>query len=524
VTQCDEAEARRRFREVLKCRKSFTYFCDAYCHILCDDGRGGEWAPFRLWPEQRRVARLLQDRRLVVALKARQLGLTWLVLAFGLWLLLFHPIATVLLFSRRDEEARDLLAVRLRGMYDLLPPWLKTEPFAADNEHEWRLGNGSRALAFPTTAGDGYTASLAVVDEADLCPDLDRLMRAVKPTIDGGGRMVLLSRSDKSRPHSPFKRIYTAARQGRTEWAAAFLPWSARPDRTRVWYEAQAADILHRTGGLDDLHEQYPATDVEALAPRALDKRIAPRWLLPCYREQDPLAEAPLGAPSIPGLEVYAPPQEGRCYVIGADPAEGNPTSDASALTVMDRESGEEAAALAGRFEPAVFAAHIDALGRWFGGAGVLVERNNHGHAVLLWLGDHSALRRLPGHDGKPGWLSNSKGKALLYDAAADAFREGRTVLHSFASFTELASIEGGTLRAPAGEADDRADGYALACRACVVQPYEPYTGPLCYNSWAPWPPDEATEGQVKSPMQEVFEDLGIDPNADWESPDDVWR
>jgi hypothetical protein len=106
----------------------------------------------------------------------------------------------------------------------------------------------------PTTAGDSYTATLAVVDEADLCPDLDRLMRAVKPTIDAGGRMVLLSRSDKSKPQSPFKRIYTAARQSQNGWVPVFLPWDARPDRDATWYEAQRRDVLARTGSLDDLN------------------------------------------------------------------------------------------------------------------------------------------------------------------------------------------------------------------------------------------------------------------------------
>src|SRR5262249_58433673 len=166
----------------------FPYFCAPYCHILSDRGQGGDWVPFHLWPEQRRVAGLLQENRLVVVLKARQLGLTWLVLAFGLWLMLFYPVATVLLFSRRDEEATDLLAVRLRGLYDRLPDFLKVSGFTTDNDHEWALANGSRALAFPTTAGDSYTARLAIVDEADLCPDLDRLIQAVQPTIDADGR------------------------------------------------------------------------------------------------------------------------------------------------------------------------------------------------------------------------------------------------------------------------------------------------------------------------------------------------
>jgi hypothetical protein len=465
--------------ELLACAEDPGYFLDR--HVAIYDAGLRERRPFRLWPAQIQTLDTIRDHRLVAILKARQLGLTWLVLGYALWQLLFHPAATVLLFSRRDDEAVDLLRTRLRGMYDRLPRWLKVRSFAVDNDHEWQMSNGSRVLAFPTTAGDSYTATLAVVDEADLVPDLDRLMRAVKPTIDGGGRMLLLSRADKSKPQSPFKRIYTAAKQQRTGWVPVFLPWHARPDRDAAWYDGQRADILHRTGALDDLHEQYPATDAEALAPRALDKRLAPAWLHQCYHERAPLAELPAGSPPIPGLEVYGLPQPGRAYAIGADPAEGNPTSDDSALAVLDRDTGAEVASLAGRFQPSTFAAHIDAIGRWYNDAAALVERNNHGHAVLLWLREHSALWRVPGHDGREGWLSSSKGKALLYDAAADAFRERQTVLHSFGTFTELAGIVGSTLRAPEGEHDDRATAYALALQACRVRPYTPYTGPVAY-------------------------------------------
>src|SRR5262249_40751545 len=159
-----------------------------------------------------------------------------------------------------------------------------------------------------------------IVDEADLVPDLDRLMRAVKPTIDGGGQMILLSRVDKSRPLSPFKRIYQGAREKQAEGAPVFLPWHARPDPDAAWYEAQKADILHRTGSLDDLQEQYPATDAEALTARSLSKRIAPDWLNQCYQERRPLTALPAGSPAVPGLEVYVLPVEGRSYVIGADP------------------------------------------------------------------------------------------------------------------------------------------------------------------------------------------------------------
>jgi hypothetical protein len=375
---CSRQQARQYQREIRKCRRSPVYFFDSYCHIY--DAVSRAWLPFRLWPAQIATLQSIAGHRLVVILKARQLGLTWLVLGFALWLMLFHPAATVLLFSRRDDEAVDLLGTRLRGMYDRLPDWLKVRTFEVDNDHEWQLSNGSRVLAFPTTAGDSYTATLAIVDEADLVPDLDRLMRAVKPTIDGGGRMILLSRADKGNPQSTFKRIYRGAKQGQTDWVAVFLPWQARPDRDGAWYDAQRKDIFHRTGSVDDLQEQYPVTDTEALAARALDKRIAPAWLQQCYQERRPLAPLPAGAPALPGLEVYGLPQPGRSYVLGADPAEGNPTSDDSALAVLDRASGEEVAALAGKFQPAVFAAHVDMIAKWYGGAGVLV-----GASAYLW-------------------------------------------------------------------------------------------------------------------------------------------
>jgi hypothetical protein len=460
---CSHPEAEHFLRELRKCRKSPAYFLDTYGQIY--DATLRAWLPFRLWPAQLQTIETIADHRLTVILKARQLGLTWLLLGYALWLMLFRPAATVLLFSRRDEEAVDLLRTRLRGMYERLPAWFAVKSFGVDNDHEWQLSNGSRVLAFPTTAGDSYTATLAIVDEADLVPDLDRLMRAVKPTIDGGGRMVLLSRADKTQPQSSFKRIYSGAKQRLTEWVSIFLPWDARPDRNQAWYDVQKADVLHRTGSLDDLHEQYPATDVEALAPRTLDKRIAPDWLQQCYVEVEPLRLKGIPqAPALPGLVVYALPQPSHEYVIGADPAEGNPTSDDSALEVLDRNTGEEVASLAGKFQPSVLATYAHALGKWYSNASVLVERNNHGHAVLLSLRECGGLRLLTGHDGKAGWLSSQLGKVKLYDSCADAFRNREVVLHTFATYAQLASIDGSTLRAPEGEHDDRADAFALAC------------------------------------------------------------
>lgn len=445
--------------EWLTCAESASYFLGNYGQIY--DATALRWVSFGLWRAQYTTLRTIERELLTIILKARQLGLSWLVLGFALWLMLFQPAATVLLFSRRDDEAVHLLDFRLKGMYARLPDWMRaTAPIVTSNDHEWIMESGSTALAFPTSAGDSYTATLAIVDEADLVPDLGRLMRAVKPTIDGGGRMILLSRADKSAPNSEFKRTYRAAKAGESPWSPVFLPWHVRPSRDGAWYDAQKRDVFSRTGALDDLHEQYPATDVEALSPRSLDKRIPSAWLDAIYHE----ARGIDGGPALPGLTVYRMPIPGHSYVVGGDPAEGNPTSDDSAATVMDADSGEEVAALVGKLQPATFASQVAQISRYFYGASALIERNNHGHAVILWLSDNASdVALIEGHDGKPGWLSNSKGKALLYDELSEDTHDRIGDIHSFETYLQLASIEGSSLRAPEGEMDDRADSYALA-------------------------------------------------------------
>lgn len=223
----------------LACSASPAFFIDRCAQLYDPTGATGGglsrgWQPFRLWPSQVAALETLAANRLCVVLKARQLGMSSLTVAFALWHMLFRPTATVLLFSKRDDEAVHLLNVRLRDMYDRLPRPLQAAAVTRDNAHEFRLSNGSAALAFPTTGGRSYTASIAIVDEADHVggaaagDDLDTLLNAVKPTIDGGGRLILLSTADKARPESAFKR--TARPSGAR---TALRPSSSRSRRGR---------------------------------------------------------------------------------------------------------------------------------------------------------------------------------------------------------------------------------------------------------------------------------------------------
>ncbi len=455
-------------RELSRCSADPWYFIHHYCHVdsATTPTGGGRWIPFHLWPAQIEMLDTIQTSTLIVALKARQLGFTWLIIAYVLWLMLFRRAATVLLFSKRDDEATDLLEYRLKGMYRRLPVWMQAGKGRMDSMHQWQLSNGSRAMAFPTTAGHSYSASFVLIDEADKGPDLRKLLSAVKPTVDAGGQMVLLSSPDKDKPESIFKTIYRDARAGKNDYTPVFYPWSARPERDDEWYSRQVKNYP-----IDELRQEYPATEAEALAPRSIDKRLDSAWLEQCYQEGKPLtAPHVLGkdCPAITGLVIYATPRVDRSYVIGADPAENNPNSDDSAFVVLEKESGEQVASYAAITEPTVFAGYLDRVGTWYNHAPLLVEANNHGGTVLAWLRDHSKLQRLCDLNGKPGWTTTSKSKSYAYDKAAEVFRNQETVIHSFSDLVQLQSIEGSTLRAPEAQHDDRAIGYVLAIVAMI--------------------------------------------------------
>lgn len=478
-----------------RCKSDVVYFVNNYCWIYdASDPLDPNWIPFHLWDAQKELLRTLQTDRMVQVLKARQLGISWLGLAFGLWLMVFYPSTQISIFSKRQEEANYLLSEeRLKGMYAHLPEWMKMG-VVLNNEKTWKLANYSIARAFPTNAGDSYTVTYVMIDEADLVEDQRKMIGAVKPTIDGGGKIFMVSRAEARTPQSDFKKMFRAAVSGKSPWKAVFFPWTVRPGRTESWYEDKKLEILTRTGSLDELHEHYPATVAEALSGLTQDKLIPPHWLSRCWIQMDPVLDLlytqdmvgpteaeklyfPQRMPFIPGLKIYKHPVPGDDYVMGADPAEGNSHSDPSSTHVVSRFTGEEVAYFAGTFIPETHASLTLKLSDYYNSAPVLVERNNHGHAFILQCSTEGYLTRLlTGLDKKPGWLNTAAGKTIMYDVVSPYFREGDAVIHTFSTFTELSSLEASTRKAPEGEHDDEAVSYVLAQLARAR--YLPYIEP----------------------------------------------
>jgi phage terminase large subunit-like protein len=241
--------------------------------------------PFNLWPAQESVLQSLQNERQIIILKARQLGITWLVLAYALWLCIFHGNKTVIIISK-DQDAANETIRRARGMFTRLAQ--QPAALAIDNVGEIAWTNGSRIKAFASSsdAGSSFTGSLLILDELAKNPKADAIYTSAKPTIDDGGRVVILSTA-KGRDNL-FHRLWTRATEGANNLKAIFIAWHERPGRDAAWYARTAADaptMQHHT-------QEYPATPDEAF------QALAESPFLPAMAWWDACVEAlpPLGS------------------------------------------------------------------------------------------------------------------------------------------------------------------------------------------------------------------------------------
>lgn len=459
--------------EYAKCAADAAYACDTYGVI--DDaqghGGGGGTMRFRLWPAQIRVLWMLMTVRLVIILKARQLGISWISCWYALWLCLFQDGKVVLLFSKGQNEANELLR-RVKALYERLPDWLRSAgpALVKDNTEELAWANGSRVRSLPASPGAGrsFTASLVILDEAAFLQFADQLYTALKPTIDAGGQLIILSTANGV--GNLFHRLWTRAVAGLNTFTTIFLPWWSRPGRDQAWYDAQLGEYTDP----QMVKQEYPGTAGEAFLVSGRT-RFAAEWLAKQAGHVQPGLDRtrwPRTLLGIPGLTVYALPRVNRRCVLAADVAEGLESGDYSAATLIDADSWEELAHLHGHWEPDAYAGYLAQVAAAYG-ATIVVERNNHGHAVLVAL----KLARVPriglGADGRPGWHTTTKTKPQSIDLLASALRDGSVTIRTQATLDELQVYRvgpTGDTGAPAGYHDDRVMSWAIGLIASRTQ------------------------------------------------------
>lgn len=239
-------------------------FCPAFIRFvyILEPPPGRGTIPMELWPHILEVAKVLETQRLIVWLKARQIGASWLVAAWDVWNALFKNNSQIKLFSQGEDEAQEKLG-KCKFIYDHLPPELQT-PIVTDNLGELIFANGSKIEALPSTkkAGRGGTGSIVDFDEADFHEYFPDNYSAVKPIVDDtGGQVIVTSTSNWETLDSLFKDLYREAPGN--GFYAMFYPWDVHPNRDDNWYERtqnEASDTFR-------FFKEYPTSAEVALAP-----------------------------------------------------------------------------------------------------------------------------------------------------------------------------------------------------------------------------------------------------------------
>lgn len=440
------------------------YFINNYIYIY--DANSRDWILFKLWPAQLDLLHKIENHSQIIALKARQVGLTWLSLSYILWEMIFRPPSSAVVISKTEDDAIYLISrERLRGMYERLPDYMKADNVVKDDARVFAISRGenmSVVRAVSTSRGDGFTGTTVVVDEADLTSNLDQIMKNVEPVASNGGKIILISKADRSQPNSYFKSFYVAVREGAVpDSACSFIAWYEHPNRDEAWYERQKARSLQTTGSLDEIAENYPATDAEALSPISYNKRFPIEWLEKVYTRSVNFHN-PLG---LPNLKVYQKPVANKEYCMGVDCSEGLHHSDYSVTTVVERQSGTIVAVMREKLTPKDHAKHSKVLSEYFNDAPALVERNNHGHA-FIYEAVALGLPLLAGTDGRVGFHTNKHSKINLFNSGAQFIADNDVMITDNITYGELADINLDTLSASQGNHDDSAMAFMLALEA----------------------------------------------------------
>jgi len=187
-------------------------------------------APFELFDYQQQTLDTIINNRYVIVLKARQLGLTTLMMAYAFWMIMFRPGSNIVLVSRSQTAANSALEI-VNFMYNFLPEWVKVRgpKMEADaaTHHLYRFNDGMMSqitsYAATRTVAAGQTASLVLWDEAALAEYQDDALRTLLPTTDAGGSMVIFSTARGG--HNAFARLYKDAEAKENAFVPVFHPW-----------------------------------------------------------------------------------------------------------------------------------------------------------------------------------------------------------------------------------------------------------------------------------------------------------
>jgi hypothetical protein len=464
--------------------------------------------------EARRTNRVLQ-------LKARQLGATTYHVFRGFWNCLTRTDHHVLIIGQEERLPQELLAkikLALKYMPEEFRPQLeyntRFQMTFPDFRSSITIGTG-RVQRKMSGAKLGRTyQELIMTEVADPAWEDDVIKMLLQTVPDDG--IVVMDSTPKGR-RGYFYDQWQAARHGDSEFAPLFYSWPwddayrAAPeegfeftDEERVlaasldltpehiaWRRRKIVQI-----GPDTFREQYPENDIDCFlfsGSQFFSRTDLMHFLeMPEFCKGWPTWRGTLQTNPQTGrvdrielpkgpLSIYAEPEKGHTYVVGADVADNVEKGDYSCAEVIDWKTCEQVAEWHGRIDPDLFGYVLADLGRYYNNAFMVVEANGPGNTTAMLL-DHRLhyqplfyRERQTGNVNymKPGWLTTGGNRGPMMHGLAKHIREWSFKPHSESLVGELMTIVCDPLKrgseryaAETGCHDDRVMAMGIALEA----------------------------------------------------------
>jgi hypothetical protein len=442
--------------------------------------KDGRTAVLRANPAQRKfeVGRGKQN----IVLKARQMGLTtWAAARFFLRTIT-QPGTLTLQVAHTQESAEEIFRIVHRFL-DNLPEDLRNGPLRTS-----RLN--TRQIVFPRidsqyrvvsagdrNAGRGLTVQNLHCSELARWPgDPAEILAGLRASLAPGAEMILESTPDGVggcfydewqkagetgiiRHFFPWwmERRYRSAPVAAESLAEEELELMARHglDRAQIGFRRQIrANFrgLARQEYAEDEENCFRASGDSVFELAAIEARLTD---MPAAMEQRRNGE----------LEIWLPPVSGKKYLVAVDPAGGGSEGDYSAVEVLEMETGLQCAEFAGHVGGLELAQLVTELAKEYNQAWLVVERNNHGSAILALADTVCRYGQLYRQGGQMGWLTNSVSRPAMIGRLDAALVEkpecfmSRRLLAECRAFVRLAD---GRTGARAGMHDDRVMAMAM--------------------------------------------------------------
>lgn len=171
------------------------YWLTNYCWTLDEHDPERPFKRFPNRPYLRELCALWFEQPLLAVSKSRQMMATWLFALLYLGDCQFRRGRLNFFQSKKEEDAAAILD-RVEGAWKRQPPWIRVPMHRTRGPHVMKFAeNDSRLWAIPQGEDmiRSHTASGVLMDEVAFQDQAEGAYSAAQPSIEGGGRMTLLS-------------------------------------------------------------------------------------------------------------------------------------------------------------------------------------------------------------------------------------------------------------------------------------------------------------------------------------------